>query len=332
VPIQVFFYDAEGHDREITLEEVDLDAVGERALLWVDLEQPTPEETARVSEILRVHSPKTFTAQEDDDAPSVQSFGEHVSVGLTLPLQRVSSDEEEVVPGGAGEDERLSLVISERWLVTSHAGKAPLLQRFRDKDRAETMIGALSPASLAAALIDWHLGLFFEAASAIAVEVDSLDERVLRDTTNKTLLGRIVTLRRKTSRLRATLVANRPAFYGLSRPDCSIVSLSDAASHYALLASRFERALDEIERLRDLINGSFDLFASRSGLQTNALVKALTVITAVLGYFAAVAGLFGMNLKSSLFNGGDITFAVVVGLLTVTSIMAILFARYRKWI
>jgi Mg2+ and Co2+ transporter CorA len=332
VPIQVFFYDAEGHDREIALDEVNLDAIGDRTLLWVDLEQPTPDETARVAAILRVQSPRALTAQEDDEAPRVQSFGEHVSVGLTLPVQRDAPGVEEAAPGRQDADERLSLVISERWLVTSHAGKAPLLQRFRDKDRAETMIGALSPASLAAALIDWHLGLFFDAASAIAVEVDSLDERVLRDTTNKLLLGRIVTLRRKTSRLRATLVANRPTFYGLSRPDCSIVSQSDAAGHYALLAARFERALDEIERLRDLINGSFDLFASRSGLQTNALVKTLTVITAVLGYFAAVAGLFGMNLKSSLFNGGDITFAVIVGVLTATSILAILFARMRKWI
>jgi magnesium transporter len=330
VPVRGFFYDAKGHDRDIAIDQVDLDAIDDDNLLWIDLEAATAEEIAAVCGTLRIESPEALACHGEGDETKLQTFGEHITVCLTLP-----TDAPSVSPAAAlREDERelLTFAISERWLVTVHDGEAPLLAEFRDKDRAETMIGALSPASLAAALIDWQLGLFFSAASAIAVEVDSLDERVLRDQANKSLLGRIVMLRRKTSRLRATLVANRPTFYGLSRPDCLVVSQSDATGHFTVLAARFERALDEIERVRDMINGSFDLFASRSGLQTNTLIKALTIITAVLGYFAAVAGLFGMNLKSSLFNGGDITFAVVVLGLFVTSILAIVVARLRKWI
>ena len=52
----------------------------------------------------------------------------------------------------------------------------------------------------------------------------------------------------------------------------------------------------------------------------------------MLGYIGAAAGLFGMNLKSSLFNGGDGTFAVIVIALVTTSTGAILYARYRSWI
>jgi magnesium transporter len=332
VTIRAFFYDAEGHDREIELDEVNVEAIGEQVLLWIDIEGSEPEECARVAKLLQMESARPLACQFDEGAAVIESFGDHISVALALPSEGGHSSRSDAPLTQTQEREFLTFVISDGWLVTSHAGEAPLLEQFREKDKAETLIGALSPASLAAALIDWHLGLFFDGASGIADEVDALDERVLRDKANRSLLGRIVALRRKTARLRSTLIANRPVFYGLSRPDVAIITQSDSTGHYTVLAARFERALDEIERVRDLVNGSFELFASRSSLQTNTLVKALTVITAVLGYYGAVAGLFGMNLKSSLFNGGDGTFAIIVGTVTVTSILAITFARTRKWL
>ncbi|GAA0308629.1 magnesium/cobalt transporter CorA [Sphingomonas oligophenolica] len=329
--IRAYLYDAAGHDREVSIDEVDAGSMTDQTLLWIDLEDVGEEERKRVAELLAIELPSSLACVADPGEPRLQNFGAFLSIRLSLPRTNELSAENDQ-PRLADSNDTTLFLISSRWLVTAHAGKAPLLEQFRDKDRAETMIGALSPASLAAALFDWHLGLFFEAASAIAIDVDALDERVLRDRANKSLLGRIVMLRRKTSRLRIALVGNRAVFYGLSRPDCSIVSQSDAAEHYMMLVARFERGLDEIERVRDLINGSFDLFTSRSGLQTNALIKALTIITAILGYVGAVAGVFGMNLKSSLFEGGDGELEMIVGFIAVTTILALVVARVRKWI
>jgi magnesium transporter len=173
---------------------------------------------------------------------------------------------------------------------------------------------------------------YYSRVATIAAEVDELDEIVLREAGSELLLKKIVVLRRRTSTLRTSLVANRAALYGLVRPDLILIAQSESSALYATLVSRFERALDEIERARDLITGSFDLFGTRNGIQTNNLVKLLTVVTAVLGYFGAVAGIFGMNIKASVFNGGDGTFAVVLGALVFTSAAAIWFAWRRKWL
>jgi Mg2+ and Co2+ transporter CorA len=72
--------------------------------------------------------------------------------------------------------------------------------------------------------------------------------------------------------------------------------------------------------------------ASRDGIETNTLVKILTIVTAVLGSFGAVAGIFGMNVKATVFEGGDLTFAVIIGTVFVTSGGVIIFARIKKWI
>ena len=118
-------------------------------------------------------------------------------------------------------------IVAERWIVTIHQGEIPSFERFRDQDKAETLIGLLTGQMLAASLLDWHLGDYFDEVSRIESAVDKLDERVLRETASKSLLGRMVALRQRVSRLRAVLVAQREVFYGLSRPDFSLVTIRE---------------------------------------------------------------------------------------------------------
>ena len=81
-----------------------------------------------------------------------------------------------------------------------------------------------------------------------------------------------------------------------------------------------------------MISGSFDLCSSRNRIETNTLVKILKIFAAVLGSFGAVASTFAMNVKATVFEEGDLTFAVIIGAVFVTSGDAIIFARIKKWI
>ena len=105
-----------------------------------------------------------------------------------------------------------------------------------------------------------------------------------------------------------------------------------APDHFQALASRFERAVDEVEHTRDLVVGSFELFTSRSAQQTNDLVKALTFFTVIIGITAAVAGLFGMNFDPPFFQSGATGFFAVTGGLAILAIGAWVLGRRRGWI
>ncbi|MBA3896325.1 MAG: hypothetical protein H0X36_04145 [Sphingomonadaceae bacterium] len=334
--VHIFAYDADGRDDEIALDDLDPSAFGEHKLVWIDVSDGDRTALETISERLGVEA-EPFLAVLGDVENVPQNFGtflrfsvdaaplpEDFSTGSVKP-DRVTENRPKL-------DKRVVFFFSEQWLVTVHDDRVDFLNQFREQDQSDTLIGLLSPLALAASLLDWHLGEFFEDVSKIAADVDALDERVLRENASSTLLGRIVTLRRRTSRLRELLVRNRLVFYGLSRPDLILIANSDSVANYQLLATRFERALDEVERVRDLISGSFDLFSSRNGIETNALVKVLTIVTAVFGYFGATAGIFGMNVKATVFEGGDLTFAIIVGTVFVTSVLAIVIARTKKWI
>ena len=290
--------------------------------------------------------PKWLAPKSDSERPSLDNYGEFFRFGVDsapAPTEAKAEGQEKkrsrsaalepdpVYPDVAG-SVGIVFLVGQKWLLTIHDGAVPSLLRFRNQDKVETSIGLLTPQTLAASLLDWHLGEYFQEVSRIEAAVDRLDERVLRETATKTLLGRIVSLRRRVSKLQALLVAQRDIFYGLSRPDFALITDSGASPYYEALAGRFERALDEVERTRDVVVGSFDLFTSRTAQQTNDLVKLLTFITAVIGFCAAAAGLMGMNFQVSLFESGYLGFGIVTGGLLLSALIAIVIARRRGWI
>jgi LPXTG-motif cell wall-anchored protein len=180
--------------------------------------------------------------------------------------------------------------------------------------------------------LDWHLEEFFVEVSHIEAAIDDLDERILAAPSEQQVLEDILAIRRRSSRLRRTLMAQRSVFYGLGRPDLGNVVGREGAEAFASLASRFERAVDEAEHTRDLSVGSFELFTSRSAQQTNNLVKALTFFTVIIGTTAAVAGLFGMNFDPPFFQTGSAGFFAVTAGLLVVGLGAWVVGRKRRWI
>lgn len=333
--LQAYLYDADGRDREVALENVSVDKLRPDDLLWVDIRDRDASSVDRVASLLGIQA----GAWPSDKArrSQLENYRDYFRFSVNTPPGTDNhADQGNPHPARAGQTDagsvQLDFIVSERWLVTIHSGDVPCLQRFRDQDKADTLIGLLSGQALAASLLDWHLGEYFHAVSKIEEAVDHLDERVLRESASQSLLGRIVALRRRVSKLRSLLVTQREVFYGLSRPDFALVTESGAAPFYESLVGRFERAVDEVERTRDVVVGSFELFTSRTGQQTNDLVKVLTFLTAIVGFCAAIAGLMGMNFKLAFFETGLSGFMMVTGGLITVALISVGYARYRNWI
>jgi Mg2+ and Co2+ transporter CorA len=339
--LTAILYDAEGPDRAVGLHEVDVLKLGAKDLLWIDVTKPDAEMLKRLQDLFSIPV-SAATPPSRKERPFLENHGSHFRFSVdAAPGHRspgngtsgeptlVDTDEgSRPVPGSV----RINFLVSQRWLVTLHEAEVPYLERFQAQDEAETSIGRLTGQMLAADLLDWHLGDYFQEVSRIEATVDLLDERVLRETATRSLLHRMVKLRKRVSKLRALLVAQRDIFYGLSRPDFVLVTDSGAAPFYEALVQRFQRALDEVERSRDVVVESFELFTLRTSQQTNDLVKVLTLLTAIVGFCAAIAGLMGMNFKLAFFDTGMTGFTIVTGALLIVAICAVVVARHRHWI
>lgn len=329
--MRAYLYDAEGRDRKVDVSESDLGSLGERQLLWIDIDDRKDTQLTTIAERLGIDV-KSLACTARAQMSRVQNYGNYSQFAVLTPPGSHTCNADATDADATNGETAVTFLVNKQWVLTIHDGCVNFVDSFRTEDRPKTMIGTLTSQDFAASLLDAHLETYFAEISRIEELVDRLDEQALINPSGKTILGRMVALRRRVSSLRYSLSFQRGVFYGLSRPDFQVGNEPGSTPHFQTLVNRFERAIDEVEHTRDLVVGSFDLFTSRTAQQTNELVKVLTYLTAVIGLCAAVAGVFGMNFATRIFDSGEMGFyGTVVGLIIVV-IGATWFARWREWL
>ncbi len=317
---ETYLYDARGHDCQINLAEARLDGLTNDQLLWIDVERGDSDALAQATAALSLEA-DAIAGLTGAPLGQLQRFADHFHFAVILAPQH-----------GEPGDRRLDFLIGKTWLLTVRDGDVPFLAEFRDRDRAETEIGRLSPATLAASLLDWHLEAYFDAMSQIEAAVDSLDEASLTERASRKGLQRLAALRRRVSGLRRRLAGQRGVFHGLVRPDFEPISGAGVLEHFQRVEQRFERAVDQIDSTRAAVTGSFDLFTSQASQETNDLVKRLTFVTVIIGVAGAVSGIFGMNFQTEFSKTGEHGFHIVIGAMFIGAIVSTLIARRRGWV
>ncbi len=326
--IHTFLYDAVGHDREIELGE-GLPQLEAHQLLWIDVTGREPADIDKVASALGLNPRSVADMKADARRFSLANYGAY----LHFDVATVEPREAAATTPSAVRTQRLDIALGEGWMLTTHEDPVAFLEEFRDQDRGETLIGGLTPASLAASLLDWHLATYLAALEDLEAFADRVDVRLLsasrvRDDLLKDLVG----ARRHISSLRRSLAPQSAIFYGLSRPDLALSADATALESYKNLQHRFDRVLDSIEHGRDLVQSSFDLFTTRTAETTNTLIRRLTFLSILLGAIGGVAGVFGMNFETPYAKSGLAGFWAVVIALGALSITAAVIGRLRKWI
>lgn len=322
--IQTFIYDAMGADEEVPEGSSPPSELRDGQLLWIDVEGSCGQDMAAIGATFGI-TPKMFERVTDLKREALlDNYTDSFAFAIDAPGDFRSNAHRDGV--------QLGMIVGKKWLITVHREPVRYLSDFRAQDKGETEIGKLSPALLAASLLDWHLTQYFEEVSKIEEETDRLDAAILADGTQREILSQIVAVRTRVSKLRAQLSSQRAIFYGFLRPDFALNFDREALCPFERLVSRYERAIDEVERTRDVVVGSFDLYTSITTQQTNDLVKLLTFLTAVIGFCAAVAGLLGMNFKLPFFESGMLGFELVLAGLVVFGIASFIVAKWRKWV
>jgi magnesium transporter len=327
--ITAFLYDAEGEDREVSLLE-GLPDLAEQHLLWIDITGREPSELERMQRMLDLDSRTAATLRQKHRTMLLSDYGKYLQFDIAcLAITDLADLNIPRVPGS----QTIDFVVGEKWFLTVHDEEGFFFKDFREQERGETLIGNLSPAAFVAALLDWHLTVFLDVMTRFQSFVDGLDVRMLSGKPiGNELLAQVVAGRRYVSSLRRMLAPQRTVFYGLSRPDFTLIAASNAVEHFQSLERRFERTLDAIDHGRELMQGSFDLFDTRVAESTNVLIRRLTFVSVMLGVIGAVAGVFGMNFETPYTATGSTGFWIVVGCLGLFIVTSAIFSRWKGWL
>lgn len=320
----VYLYDASGKDREITLDEANLEQVREDQLLWINILRREENTIKKAFEKLDLEDVPLKSVLGDKERPKLEVYEKFFRLFI---VSVESKDYEKIrrVP--------IDIVAGKGFIVTIHEGEVDYFCEFRDREKGETNIGELDTESFLATLLDLHIVSYFRALEEIEKQVDELDDRILKkDLDTDEFLSEMVEMRQSVTNLRRWFLPHRDVFYALARPDFQQIAESDSADNFRQLNEHFEHAFSAIEASRETVLSLFDLYATKSAQLTNELVQRLTFITLIVGFLGVVAGIFGMNFEADEVFQFENGFWISLGGMALLAISLTILAKFKKWI
>lgn len=324
--VRILLFDAEGDDQVLDASSIDPDALAEQQLLWVDVEGENTDAAMavvrRLMERLRLGPAAPALLQTLDGRPHLHNVDAWFLVGVTAV-------EHEGALRFTGR--MLVIVCGRNFVLTLHPAPLAFLEQLRHREHGETRLGTLSAESFTASLLDWQIESYLHAVSDFEAAVDRLEVGILSRSGHREALPELARLRRGASRLRRLLAPHRHVFGAMARPDFRPDADARVDKQFRALEQRFERAMDAVENARELVVGSFELFATRTAQRTNETMRVLTFVTVLLGSLALAAGVLGMNFNVPFFQTGARGFWSTIAGMAFVVTCALGFARWRRW-
>jgi len=316
-------FDADGHDREVDLASADVSKLGDRQLLWVDVDGRDDDATlADVADRLGLPPAELRRFSTEIGRAHLGRTQDR----LHLTLEALEANEED--PPGLVRRE-IDLVATQNVVLTVHDGPVGALQRFIDSLDGDTRLGALDAANLLSSLVDEVIVGYFQLAEMIEGDIDELDQRALDARRTDDVLGAIVTLRRRIGLVRRTLAPHRETLASLSRPEMQVEET--LGQMWPGLMERLEGAISSIDGLRDGLLGTYDIHMGRVSQRANDVMKLLTLLSAVLLPAVVLAGIMGMNFAMPFFEDTTNFYVVFISMGVLAGAILVV-ARWRGWL
>jgi magnesium/cobalt transport protein CorA len=321
--IRAYLYDASGSDEEVELGEVDVRQLDESKLLWVTVLKRDAKLITSAAEQLNVDRIPIKAILEGSSHPKLIKFDEFFHFGVNSVMLHTDYTPLKYP---------IDFIVGKNFIVTIHDDEVDFFVELRKRERGETVLGDLSSESFVATLLDLHIVSYFEALYAVERQVDKLDSQILKkELEADEFVSRMVELRRNVSKLRRWLIPHRELIYSFLRADFQRIAEEDTRELYKTLESHFENAVEAIDGSREAVLSAFDLYATKSSQLTNVFIQRLTFLTLVMGTLGVVAAVFGMGFKEEFFEN-PYGFWITIGVMIIFTVVATIYARYRRWI
>ena len=256
--------------------------------IWVDLENPTPEESKQVLEgIFQFHP----LAIEDCLAPSQLPKIEEYDGYLFMVIHAVDFNRKDE----HFRTEELNLFLGKNFLVTWHGEPLKSIQAALDRCTKTTQTARGSDRvahSIIDALVDNYLPVLHE----FSEDVNELEAMVLEGGAQPQFMNRLVQVKKELLYLSQIIRPQREVLHRFARGEFKLVR-TQLIPYYRDIYDHLSRYQEMAEAFRDSLNSTMQLYLSLSQNKTGEIVKTLTMITVFSMPVTIISGWYGMNFK-----------------------------------
>jgi magnesium transporter len=191
----------------------------------------------------------------------------------------------------------------------------------------QTMAAETRPDRVYYRILDEVVDSYLPLLDGLNDSIDEIEDHALESPTPE-IAQQIFSTKRTLIFMRSVLVNTRDLAAQLQRIEFPEIS-HDLAPYLRDVYDHVARNLDMIEIMRDLLNGTLDVYLSSVANRTNQVMKVLTVLGTVALPALVVSSLYGMNVKG--LPGADSPYGIGIALTAMAVITAVLLWALKRF-
>jgi magnesium transporter len=291
--------------------------------VWVDLDQPTPDEARVLSDVFHFHELAIEDALSELHHPKVESYGDY----LYLILHGIDFKASE----HCFTTKDIDFFLGAQYLVTVHPGVSRSIGKVGTVCNRDSRVLGEGPGMLLYRIIDTMVDNYRPEVDKLSEKLDHLEEEVF-ERPNAQLARMILNYKKDISSLRQTVLPQRDVVARLARREFPLIS-EQLSYGFRDVHDHLVRLADEAMFFQDRITSILDAHLSAVSNQLNQVMKVLTIIATLFMPLTVLTGMYGMNVPLPHLPGGEhAQFWWVCGIMFALSAAMLGFFRRRRWI
>jgi magnesium transporter len=257
-------------------------------MLWVDLSDPTPEETKAVFEDLFAFHPLVIEdCVGDSPLPKLETYDEY----LYFVMHAVDYSKTDKFT-----TTELDLILGKNFLVTFHRQPLKPVQAALDRSLRTPTNPVRGPDRFAHTLLDFMVDAYKPALDELRGEIEWIESAVLANVASRELFPRVVALRKELAQLRQIVRPQREVAAELSQGNNRLIRAT-IVPYLRDLAEDLAHIENQAISWADQLILSFRVYLNKSSHEANEGIRVLTALTALTIPPLLIGGWFGMNFE-----------------------------------
>jgi magnesium transporter len=306
-------------------EQLNLESLTWGNLTWVNIEDPTEQETEYLAQNYHFHPLDLDDCLSQIQRPKIDEYEDYLFLVFHFPV--FNRDARVTTPS------QLSVFIGKNYLITLHKGELkPLVKLFREcqiDEESRQEYFSKGSGYLLYRLIDRLVDYCLPILSKVGNNIEDAEDSVFSDRMRGTI-KEISILRRDIISFRRIIWPMR-AVIGSLEPKLRRFSTMDMTVYFGDIVDHVDKIWDTLDEYKEVIEGLKDTYDSLATNRTNEVMRILTVIATVLLPITVVSSVWGMNITLPFERSSLALLYVVLIMLVIVGGMLYFFRR-QHWI
>jgi len=308
--------------RDLELEALRLIHGDKGLIVWVDLDNPTDEETKAVLEgLFQFHPLAIEDCLTPSPLPKIEDYEDYLFM-VTHAVDYTRADKFATT--------ELDLFLGKEFLVTFHRTPLRSATALIDRLAKNAGPGPRGPDRLAHSLLDLMVDNYTPMLAELHGELEEIEEIVLGQASSKEFVSELLQVRKDFTRLRHIIRPQREIIDRLARGDSKMIR--------ATLLPYFRDLRDNLARIEETAIGyherlmmAFDIYLNKAAFEANEGIKFLTALTAITLPAVLVGGWYGMNFDHMPELHSPHGYLYAGGLTLVSTVLMAIYLKKKKW-